>query len=197
MLPARSATMTKQVLFIQGAGEGTYDEWDNKLADSLRRELGAGYDIRYPRMPNEVEPDYALWKAALAEEIAGCDDGAILVGHSIGGTFLINALAEAPPRRKPAGIFLIAAPFVGAGGWPFDDLETPADLGAQLSANTPVHFYYGDKDDTTPPTHVDLYEQAIQGMIVHRLPDRDHQLNDDLAEVAADIRALTMPASSA
>jgi predicted alpha/beta hydrolase family esterase len=187
--------MNKQILFIQGAGEGTYDEWDNKLVDSLRRELGVGYDIRYPRMPNEAEPDYALWKAALAEEIAGFDDGAILVGHSIGGTFLINALAEAPPSRKLAGIFLIAAPFVGAGGWPFDDIKTPANLGAQLPAKTPVHFYYGDKDDTTPPTHVDLYKRAIEGMIVRRLPDRDHQLNDDLAEVAADIQALTTPAS--
>ena len=184
--------MMKQILFIQGAGEGTYDEWDNKLVDSLRRELGAGYDIRYPRMPNEAEPDYALWKATIAEEIAGFDDGAILVGHSIGGTFLINALAEAPPSRKLAGIFLIAAPFVGAGGWLFDDITTPADLGAQLPTKTPIHFYYGDKDDTTPPVHVDLYERAIQGMIVRRLPDRDHQLNDDLAEVAADISALEM-----
>lgn len=184
--------MTKQILFIQGAGEGTYDEWDNKLVDSLRRELGSGYDIRYPRMPNEAEPDYALWKAKLGEEIADCGDGAILVGHSIGGTFLINALAETPPSRKLAGIFLIAAPFVGAGGWPFDDIKTPTDLGAQLPAQTPVHFYYGEKDDTTPRAHVDLYERAIEGVIVHRLADRDHQLNDDLAEVAADISALEM-----
>jgi predicted alpha/beta hydrolase family esterase len=60
-------------------------------------------------MPNEADPSYLMWKAALAEEIAGLDDGAILIGHSIGGTILINALAEAPPNRKLAGIFLIAS----------------------------------------------------------------------------------------
>jgi predicted alpha/beta hydrolase family esterase len=182
--------MTKQVLFIQGGGAGTHDEWDNKLVDSLRRELGPGYEVRYPRMPNEADPSYAVWKAALAEEIAGLDDGAILVGHSVGGTVLINALAEAPPNRKLAGVFLIAAPFVGAGGWPSEDIKPVADLGARLPPGTPIHLYHGSEDDTAPFAHADLYEAAIPGAIVHRLPGRDHQLNDDLAEIAAGISAL-------
>src|SRR5207237_6566195 len=97
----------KQVLFIQGGGAGAHDEWDNKLVDSLRQELGPDYDVRYPRMPKEADPRYPMWKAALAEEIAGLDDGALLIGHSVGGTILINALAETPPNRKLAGIFLI------------------------------------------------------------------------------------------
>ncbi len=58
------------------------------------------YDVRYPRMPNETDPGYPAWKAALADEIALLDDGAILVGHSVGDTILINALAEAPPEPK-------------------------------------------------------------------------------------------------
>jgi predicted alpha/beta hydrolase family esterase len=181
--------MTKQVLFIQGGGEGTYDEWDNKLVDSLRRALGPGYDVRYPRMPDENEPSYVSWKAVLAKEIAGLDDGAILVGHSIGGTILINALAESPPKRRLAAIFLVAAPFVGPGGWPDDDIESKDDIGARLPSGTPVHVYHGSEDDTAPPAHADLYAAAIPGATVHKLPGRDHQLNDDLAEIAADIRA--------
>src|SRR5205809_7140428 len=95
-----------------------------------------------------------MWKAALAEEIAGLDDGAILIGHSLGGTILINALAEAPPNRKLAGVFLIAAPFVGAGGWPSEDIKPTADLGARLPPKTPIHLYHGSKDDTAPFAHV-------------------------------------------
>jgi predicted alpha/beta hydrolase family esterase len=189
MLP-RTSTMKKQVLFIQGGGAGAHDEWDNKLVDSLRRELGPGYDVRYPRMPNEADPSYTMWKAALAEEIAGLDDGAMLIGHSLGGTILINALAEAPPNRKLAGVFLIAAPFVGAGGWPSEDIRPTADLGARLPPKTPIYLYHGSEDDTAPFAHVDLYEGAIPGAIVHRLHGRNHQLNDDLAEVAAGVRAL-------
>jgi predicted alpha/beta hydrolase family esterase len=181
----------KQVLFIQGGGTGVHDEWDNKLVDSLRHELGPDYDVRYPRMPKEGDPSYDLWKAALAEEIAGLDDGAILIGHSVGGTILINALAETPPNRTLAGIFLIAAPFMGPGGWPIEDIKPAANLGARLPPRTPIYLYHGSKDDAAPFVHVDLYERAIPGAIVHRLRGRNHQLNDDLAEVAAGVRVLT------
>ena len=42
---------TCQVLFVQGGGAGVHDEWDHRLVDSLRKELGDGYDIRYPQRP--------------------------------------------------------------------------------------------------------------------------------------------------
>jgi hypothetical protein len=36
--------------------------------------------------------------------------------------------------------------------------------------------------------HADLYGRAIPQAQVHRLPGRDHQLNNDLREVAEAIR---------
>jgi predicted alpha/beta hydrolase family esterase len=111
-------TMTHQVLFIRGGGaEGTHDEWDDKLVEGLGRELGPDYEIRYPHMPNEADPKYARWSAALKNEFGWLDDGAILVGHSIGGTILINTLVQESPDLALSGIFLLAAPFVGEGGW--------------------------------------------------------------------------------
>jgi predicted alpha/beta hydrolase family esterase len=182
--------MTKQILFIQGGGAGVHDDWDSKLAASLTRELGQDYDIRYPRMPNEADPSYPAWKTALEQEIAGLDDAAILVGHSLGGTILINALAEQAPVRKLAGVFLISAPFVGPGGWPSEDIKPKQDLGARLPQETPIYLYHGNEDDTAPHAHVDLYKQAIPGARVRKLEGRDHQLNNDLSEVAADIRRI-------
>ena len=182
--------MTKQILFIQGGGAGTHDEWDSKLVASLKRELGQSYDIRYPRMPNEADPSYPAWKTALEHEIAALDDAAVLVGHSVGGTILINALAEQAPVRKLAGIFLISAPFVGTGGWPSEDIKPSRDLGARLPQATPIYLYHGSEDDTAPLAHVDLYKQAIPQACVRKLQGRDHQLNDDLSEVAADIRRI-------
>jgi predicted alpha/beta hydrolase family esterase len=182
--------MTKQILFIQGGGAGAYDDWDSKLVASLTRELGRGYDIRYPRMPNEAEPNYTIWKAALEHEIAALDDAAILVGHSVGGTIVINALAEQAVVRKLAGVLLISAPFVGRGGWSSDDIKPSPDLGGRLPPATPTYLYHGSEDDTVPYAHVDLYKQAIPHACVRKLEGRDHQLNDDLSEVAADIRRL-------
>jgi predicted alpha/beta hydrolase family esterase len=106
----------RQVLFVRGGGERVHDDWDSKLVESLRVALGPSYEIRYPRMPYEDDPSYATWKATLEKEFAALNDGAILVGHSIGGTILIHALAENPPEREFGAIILIAAPFVGEGG---------------------------------------------------------------------------------
>jgi predicted alpha/beta hydrolase family esterase len=138
-------------------------------------------------MPDEADPDYAAWRAALKTELGKLDDGAIVVGHSIGGTILIKALADEPPVRAIRGIFLVAAPFVGEGGWPAGDIGPMSDLGARLPGHIPVHLYHGSDDETAPIEHVGLYEAAIPQALVRRLPGRDHQLNDDLSEVAADI----------
>jgi len=180
--------MRQQVLFVQGGGKRVHDDWDNRIVESLEGELGEEYAVRYPRMPGEADPKYADWKAALEREFAGLDDGAILVGHSIGGTILIRTLADDPPRRSIGGIFLVAAPFVGDGGWPSDDIEPLSDLGARLPELTPVYLYHGSNDQTVPVGHVDLYAKSIPHAVVRRLAGRDHQLNNNMSDVAADIR---------
>ena len=182
--------MPHQVLFIQGGGEGTHDEWDNELVEHLGQELGPDYEIRYPHMPNEADPNYAHWKAALKKEFSRLDDGVILVGHSIGGTILINALVEEPPDLTLRGIFLLAAPFVGESGWPSEDVKSMSGLGKRLPAQTPVYVYHGSEDETAPLEHAGLYARAVPQAVVRRLTGRDHQLNNDMSEVAADIRRL-------
>lgn len=180
-----------QLLFVQGGGgKGVHDEWDSKLVESLKRDLGPDYDIRYPRMPYEDDPKFAPWKAALRRELGKLDDGALLVGHSIGATILINSLAEEPPARVLAGIFLISMPFIGEGGWPSDEIEPKPDLGAKLPAQSPVYIYQGSADEIVPAQHADLNAKAIPQAVLRKLPGRDHQLNNDMSEVAADIREL-------
>jgi pimeloyl-ACP methyl ester carboxylesterase len=181
---------TRTVLFIQGGGEGTHDEWDDKLVDSLRVVLGEGFEVRYPRLPGEEDPSLASWGPAIRQEIAALDDDAVVIGHSVGGTILVHVIADEPPGVRPAAILLLASPFVGDGGWPGDRLELPIDLGARLPPDVPVHLFFGLEDDIVPSVHADLYARAIPQARVHRLPGRDHQLGNDLRAVASLIRAL-------
>jgi predicted alpha/beta hydrolase family esterase len=182
--------VNRQLLFVQGGGTGAHDGWDSKLVESLGRSLGPDYEIRYPQMPNEGDPKYVTWRLALERELAALDDGAILVGHSLGGTMLLNALAERRSEQEFRAVFLISAPFVGEGGWPSDDLRLPRDLGARLPRGVAVHIYHGLEDETAPPSHAELYARAVPQARIHRLPGRDHQLNNDLREVATAIESL-------
>ena len=113
---------TKRVVFVQGGGEDVHDSWDNRLVASLQQALGAGYTVRYPRMPREADPDPRRWKQAIARELAGARDlPVILVGHSIGAAILLDFLTGTAARGRVSAVFLVAPPFIGDGGWPSDD----------------------------------------------------------------------------
>jgi pimeloyl-ACP methyl ester carboxylesterase len=103
---------------------------------------------------------------------------------------LIHALAEQPPKQRIGAIILVSTPFVGEGGWPSDDIEATPDIGARLPAGVPIHLFHGSKDETVPPAHAVLYAKAIPQAQIYRLADRDHQLNNDLSEVAEAVRGL-------
>jgi predicted alpha/beta hydrolase family esterase len=182
--------MKRQVLFVQGGGEDVHDTWDNHLVDSLSRELGNDYHIVYPRMPTESDPSYARWAPAIQKELKKLSDGAIVVGHSVGATVLIHVLAADPPPIKLAGIFLVAAPFIGEGGWPSDEVEPRPHLGDDLPGGVPVYLYHGSADEEVPPAHLKLYGHVIADAVTATLKGRDHQLGNDLKEVAGDIRSL-------
>ncbi len=188
-----AGTGARQVLFVQGGGAGVHDEWDNVLAASLRAHLGPGHEVRYPRMPQEGDPSYPRWSAAIWREVAALDHGAVVAGHSIGGAILVQALTERPPVRSLAAIVLIAAPFVGRGGWPGDGFEFSGDLGDRLPPGVPVHVFHGAQDETAPPAHAELYADAIPRAHVHVLAGRDHQLNGDLGVVADAVRRPSWP----
>ncbi len=180
----------RQILFIQGGGAGTHDEWDDKLVVSLERELGSGYEVRYPRMPDEDDPSSETWGPAIRSEVAVLRDRAVVVGHSVGATLLVRALVDQRLRQDLGAIVLVSAPFVGAGGWPAGEFEFPWDLGARLPQAPQVHVIHGLDDETVPPAHAQLYTDVIAQAQLHLLPGRNHQLNDDLREVATLISLL-------
>ena len=179
-----------QVLFIHGGGEGAH-AWDSRLASSLEEKLGAGYVVSYPKMPNEAEPEYEAWKRCISEQHVALGDDVVLVGHSLGASVLIKLLVASPPARSVAGVFLIAAPFWHEHeGWQWKDLELPADAADRAPRGVPMFLYHGRADEFVPFAHLALYAKRFPRATVRALDERNHQLNDDLTEIADDIRKL-------
>jgi predicted alpha/beta hydrolase family esterase len=180
----------KHVLFVQGGGKDTHDSWDNKLVASLEQALGPGYRIHYPRMPGEADPNPTAWKKTIAREFSNLSDGVIVIGHSVGAAILIDYLADGDVERRLAGVFLIATPFIGDGGWPSNDLRPTKAVAADLADRGSLHLYQGRDDETVPLSHIGLLAKALPHATIRRLEGRNHQLNDDLSEIAHDIRLL-------
>jgi alpha-beta hydrolase superfamily lysophospholipase len=81
------------VLFVQGGGKGAHRE-DAALAASLERALGGAYEVHFPRMPDEADPNVQSWKRKIAVELSRLPGKVLLVGHSVGGAMLLRYLSE-------------------------------------------------------------------------------------------------------
>ena len=184
--------MAREVLFIQGAGEGAYDE-DKKLVESLRQALGSHYDVRYPMMPDDGDAPYEQWKQRIETELATMAAPVILVGHSVGASILVKCLAEGALDKPVAGIFLISTPFWGGDGWRYEGyqtLELPDDFAAKLPQGALVFLYHSHDDEIAPFSHLALYARLLPKANVREVARGGHQLNNDLTLVATDIRGL-------
>jgi predicted alpha/beta hydrolase family esterase len=182
-------SVKKQVLFIQGAGEGAYEE-DGELVRSLRDVLGTEYKVLYPKLPEEEISGYGAWKARISKELAALDGQVILVGHSVGSSVLLKYLSEERVEKSLAGIFLIAAPYWGAGGWQVDEFTLDEGHVAKLLKALPIFFYHSRDDDIVPFAHLAMHAEKFPQATFREFDGRGHQLNNDLSEVAADIASL-------
>ena len=181
--------MKKQVLFIHGGGEGAHQE-DKKLAASLKDVLGAAYDVRCPKMPDEDRPEYEAWKDQIAQEFTALDGEVILVGHSLGASILLKYLSEEKVEKPVAGIFLVAPPYWGAEDWEVSEYALQKDFASKLPEGLPVFFYHSRDDEWVPFAHLALYTEKFPRATIREFDDRGHQFDDDLSDVARDIERL-------
>jgi predicted alpha/beta hydrolase family esterase len=181
--------MIQQVLFIQGAGHGAYDE-DQRLVESLRRTLGPRFDVRYPAMPNEDDPQYKQWRGQIERELAEMTGPVMLVGHSVGASMLMKWLSERADDKSLAGVFLVASPFWGGDGWRhegYEQLALPPGFAVKLPPGMPIFFYHCRDDEIVPFDHLALYARAVPQATIRTFDEGGHQLNDDLSSVARDM----------
>jgi uncharacterized protein len=185
--------MKKQILFIQGAGEGAYKA-DKLLADSLQRTLGTDYEIIYPEMPDEENTPYEQWKNKIINELAVLENP-ILVGHSVGASIIAKFLSEVNLEKQIHGIFFIANPFWGGDGWlyeGYEELELPHSFSTKLPKNTSIFLYHCRDDEVVPFAHLALYVQILPDATVRKIDQGGHQLSNDLSVVAKDIKNLKL-----
>jgi predicted alpha/beta hydrolase family esterase len=181
--------MAKQVLFLQGGGEGGYDA-DQALADSLQQHLGDNYAVEYPKMEGERGADYAFWADTIGRFIDASGDGVILAGHSFGASLILKYLSENKVDTRIAGVFLVAPPFWGAEDWEVDDYVLQSGWADKLPSGVPIFLYHAKDDEVAPLSHVESYAAHLPQATVRVLESGGHQINENLSAVAADIKAL-------
>lgn len=110
-------------------------------------------------MPNEDNPEYEAWKGWIASQFAALDNEVVLVGHSVGASILLKYLSEENVTTPVAGTFLLASPYIVAGGWEVDMDALRKNLASTFSEESPMYFYHSRDDEVVPFGHLALYAE--------------------------------------
>jgi predicted alpha/beta hydrolase family esterase len=181
--------MNKQLLFIQGGGDGGYQA-DESLVASLRNELGKDYEIIYPELKSvEDAPDFG-WVKQIGEEIDKLKDGVILVAHSLGASMLLKYLSENKVDKKISGIFLLATPYwKGNEEWK-QGLKLQKGFADNLPKKVRIFFYHCRDDEEVPFDHLAFYRDNVPGATFREIESGGHLLDMKHSLLANEIKSL-------
>lgn len=160
--------------------------WKN----SLQSELGDDYLVLCPSMPNSTNADYEEWKLYFDRVCEVMTDNAILIGHSLGGIFLVKYLSEHKLAQSITATILIAAPF---------DDESDEDLTNFKITQVPelfteqagkIVFFNGADDPVVSIDEMHRYRKVLPtaDYIIQSAPD--HFVRAHLPELTATILSL-------
>ncbi len=185
-------THEKYMAFLQSFEIDSIEYFKGKdWKATLQERLGSGYEVIAPRMPNALNARYAEWSIWFEKLIPFLTDGVILIGHSLGGTFLAKYLSEKKLPVTIAATFLLGAPFDDEGSdESLVDFALPQSLSLFGEQGGKI-FVYHSADDPV----VDYFQQRkFLKALPHALPitfdGRGHFRQEEFPELIKDIRSV-------
>lgn len=199
--------MQRQIVFIHGGNTyGSYEEYIRDLKrtkldfarltkvrwrDTFARELGDGFQVIRPEMPNPNNARYKEWEIWFRKIVPFLEDGVILIGHSMGGIFLAKYLATHRLRVKVAATILIAAPFHDKGmNESLGDFALPYSLRRFGCRGGRILIYHSADDPVVPVAHAGGYKRALPDATVRMFIDKGHFNQSTFPELAKEIQRI-------
>nr|QFU78545.1 Alpha/beta hydrolase family protein [uncultured bacterium] len=185
--------MKTNILFIHSAGPQEEGVGSSFLIQHLKNQLETDYPLHFPKMPYPESPEYDQWKTRFEEFIMTLSGSALLIGHSIGGSFLIKYLSEAsePLPIKIEALFIMAAPYWGIDeDWQLKDFFLADDFASNLPQDMPIYLYHSIDEATVPFKHHQLYAQKLPQATVRIIDGDSHLFEMGLPELVEDIQTI-------
>lgn len=163
-----------------------------RWSSTLREDLGDGFEVFTPAMPNKQNAQYSEWQIWFDRHCEFLEDGVFLLGWSLGGYFLVKYLLENPPPVAIARLYLLAAPFApddfggeDGGDFAFDTSR----VGELAQAVDRIILMHSEDDFVVPYNHLERYHAALPDAETHTFADRNHFLQPEFPELLSHLRA--------
>ena len=153
----------------------------------LREKLGEKYEVILPMMPNKTNARFEEWKIWIEKFVPYLNDEVILVGHSLGASFLAKYLSENKFPKKIGAAMLVSGVYdKDSEGYSLLSFALPAKLDLQ----TEKIFIYHSKDDPVVPfEEAEKFKEALPNAVLRAFEDRKHINQPEFPELLADIKA--------
>jgi len=200
--------MKQQVVTIHGGTSfHSYDEYINYLQTreialeglqqtpdwkmALAGDLGEGFEVLSPRMPNGTNARYVEWHIWFERCAEFMRDGVILIGHSLGGIFLAKYLAENSLQRVVKATVLVATPFDGHfGAESLVDFALPDSLKRLADRGGNIYLVHSTDDPVVPFGEALKYQRSIPSAEILSFDDRGHFNQANFPEVVQLVASL-------
>lgn len=163
-----------------------FKEHEERWPTNLASELGDGFEVIAPSMPNKQNARYEEWKIWFERHIPFLRGGVTLLGWSQGGYFLVRYLTENVLPVSVRALYLVAAPFYAEdfGGEDGGDFAFDLKLLPRLEDQVPnVHIFHSTDDFVVPYEHAEAYATHMKHAELTTFTDRNHFLQERFPEL--------------
>ena len=200
--------MKQQVIFIHGGGNNdSYERYlkylkeykidikdskSKKWKNSLERELGPKFELIMPQMPNSSNAKYNEWKIWFEKYIPFLKNYPILIGHSLGGIFLVKYLSENTLPIKIKGLFLVAPSYstrvkkYSSADFDFKTKNCKNIINQCLN----ITIYHSIDDPTVSFENFKKYQKCLPAATFRKFKNRGHFVGEKFPEIIKDIKTL-------
>lgn len=163
---------------------------DKDWKDTLQRDLGEDFAVIQPSMPNKQNAKYAEWKIWFEKHIPHLQDEIILVGHSLGGVFLVKYLSDNDFPTEISATFLVSAPFDAMESeYDLGNFVAPDDLSRLRMQGGDIYIYHSKDDPVVDFADAEKYADKLPEAQLKTFTDKGH-FNADLPEIVEDIKKI-------
>lgn len=161
--------------------------WNRQLGN----ELGDDFDYVFPAMPNKYNAKYDEWKIWFEKVLDYADDSFILIGHSLGGTFLIKYLSENKISKKIEKLFLISSVISDPDHqrYQLDTFSVNKNLIKNISDRADQIILIHSKDDEEVPfCNFEELSEFLPNAKTITFEDRGHFMGTEFSELIEEIK---------
>ena len=153
--------MGRDLVFIHSAGPQGGNNGSTRFVARLKDRLGGNFTLSAPAMPDPERPDINQWLGGIEKAVSQAAPGLVLVGHSLGGSTILQFLARNPEIWREnshlSAVFIIASPFWGLTDWEIDEFTLTKDEVRILGDCKVIHFCHSRDDRIVGFDHFQTY----------------------------------------